>query len=55
MQEKCVDDYCGNKNDYRNSVSGFRLGIYNFQLPGSGFRSGGISFPITSYRLRVVQ
>ena len=47
--------YCGNKNDYRDSVSGFRLGIYHFQLPGTGFRSGGISFPVTGYRLRVVQ
>ena len=49
----CHCKYCGNKNDYRHSVSGFRSGIYNFQSLGTGFRSGGISFPITGYRLRV--
>ena len=43
------------KNDYWNSFSGFRLGIYNFQLPRTGFRSGGISFSITGYRLPVVR
>ena len=46
---------CGNKNDCWNSVSGFRLGIYNFQLLGTGSRSGGIGFPITGYQLRVFQ
>ena len=41
---------CGNKSDHENSVSNF---VRDFQLPGIGFRSGGIGF--SHYRLSVTR